>query len=163
MIKATMEVTFNFFKKLCFDSWRFKNLVLACDEYIVIDYVKKYYAIEVNASGEVHGDEDILGKIMNVIDSLKLEAEKANEGRKQHLDPRLDDVFLPAMNALMVIVFLSIGNKRVRLHKEKVVTLKAAMKKNIDENYEVNGQIKLLEDLKNRILRERGIEAKKST
>jgi len=122
-------------------------MVLACDEYIILDYVKRYYSAGEQIDHKA--DEDILARIMDIIDQLKAQGEKRSKS------DRYDKVFSPAMNAVMVIVFLSIGNKRVRLHKEKIVTLKSDMKKRQDECVDVSGQIKLLEDLKNRIAKER--------
>jgi len=146
-----MEETHALFKKITFDAWRFKNMILACDEYVVIDSLKRYFVAEGESEGTL-ADEHILSKIMTIIDAIKIEAEKVYEKKK---DENVKHVFLPAMNALMVVVFLSIGTKRVKIHKEKIVTLKAENKKKNEENYEIDGQVKLLDDLRARIIRER--------
>jgi len=121
MKKAIMEETHALFKKITFDAWRFKNMILACDEYVVIDSLKRYFVAEGESEGTL-ADEHILSKIMTIIDAIKIEAEKVYEKKK---DENVKHVFLPAMNALMVVVFLSIGTKRVKIHKEKNCDVKS--------------------------------------
>ena len=42
MMKITMEVTFDIFRKKCFDVWKFKNMILNNKEYIIMKK-KTYY------------------------------------------------------------------------------------------------------------------------
>jgi hypothetical protein len=115
----TMEVTFEFFKKKCFDAWRFKNILLAADEYVILDYVKKLY-VEIQDPNPLKCEEQILGKIMTILDDLKKDAEEIDKNKKSSV---LAKVYWPLMNTLMTIIFLSIGNKRVKIHKEKIDTV----------------------------------------
>ena len=43
MEKVTMEVTFEFFKHICFDIWKFKNMVNSSEEYVVMDKIRRYF------------------------------------------------------------------------------------------------------------------------
>lgn len=150
--KVTMDVTFNNYKRFCFDPWKFKNQVLAAEEYIILEYVKRLFIQEIgnNVSAERY-DEEILGKIMNSLDAIKAEAEGLDKNKRSK---NLEKIFWPLINTLMIIVFLSIGNKRVKLHRERIQKLQGENKKRNDENTEMLGQIKLLEDLKVKISKE---------
>jgi hypothetical protein len=94
------EVTFEFYKKLCFDSWRFKNQVLACNEFIIV-------------SVEGGRKEDYsLRKIMDILDELRIESDK-------HKTKDDMNIFWPLIDTLMVIVYLSIIYKRSKQHRDE--------------------------------------------
>ena len=73
MEKITMEVTFEFFRHLCFDIWKFKNMVHSSEEYIVMDKVRRYFP-DRESNGRSK-DENILDTLMNIIDGIKQEEE----------------------------------------------------------------------------------------
>ncbi len=73
MEKITMEVTFEFFRHLCFDIWKFKNMVHSSEEYIVMDKVRRYFP-DRESNGRSK-DENILDTLMNIIEGIKQEEE----------------------------------------------------------------------------------------
>ena len=73
MEKITMEVTFEYFKHICFDIWKFKNMVHSSEEYIVMDKVRRYFP-DRESNGRSK-DENILDTLMNIIDGIKQEEE----------------------------------------------------------------------------------------
>ena len=73
MEKITMEVTFEFFKHICFDIWKFKNMVHSSEEYVVMDKVRRYFP-DRESNGRSK-DENILDTLMNIIDGIKQEEE----------------------------------------------------------------------------------------
>ena len=73
MEKITMEVTFEFFKHICFDIWKFKNMVHSSEEYVVMDKVRRYFP-DRESNGRSK-DENILDTLMNMIDGIKQEEE----------------------------------------------------------------------------------------
>ena len=73
MEKITMEVTFEYFKHICFDIWKFKNMVHSSEEYIVMDKVRRYFP-DRESNGRSK-DENILDTLMNIIDGIKQEGE----------------------------------------------------------------------------------------
>ena len=73
MEKITMEVTFEFFRHLCFDIWKFKNMVHSSEEYIVMDKVRRYFP-DRESNGRSK-DENILDTLMSIIDGIKQEEE----------------------------------------------------------------------------------------
>lgn len=70
--QVTMDVTFNMFKTLCFDVWKFKNIINSADEYVVLDKVRKYFPEETSRTNK---DEAILNKMMDIIENIKQEEE----------------------------------------------------------------------------------------
>ena len=71
IIKITMEVTFNMFKKIFYDIYKLKNIMLSKDEYIIMDKIRSYFPEK-----EVPGrspDELVLNQLMNIIESIKAE------------------------------------------------------------------------------------------
>ena len=73
MEKITMEVTFEFFKHICFDIWKFKNMVHSSEEYVVMDKVRRYFP-DRESNGRSK-DENILDTLMSIIDGIKQEEE----------------------------------------------------------------------------------------
>ena len=70
--QVTMQVTFDLYKKLLFDIWKFKNIIHNSDEYVVLDKVRKYFPDD---NSNQNKDEDILNKMMNIIEEIKQEEE----------------------------------------------------------------------------------------
>ena len=73
MEKITMEVTFEFFKHICFDIWKFKNMVHSSEEYVVMDKVRRYFP-DRESNGRSK-DENILDTLMSIIEGIKQEEE----------------------------------------------------------------------------------------
>jgi len=73
MIKITMDVTFEMFKKLFFDIYKLKNIILSNDEYVILDKIRSYFP-EKNIPGRTQ-DEIALNQLMNIIDNIKAEEE----------------------------------------------------------------------------------------
>ncbi len=73
IIKITMEVTFNMFKKVFFDIYKLKNIILSKDEYIIMDKIRTYFP-EKNIPGRSQ-DELALNQLMNIIEQIKAEEE----------------------------------------------------------------------------------------
>ena len=73
MEKITMEVTFEYFKHICFDIWKFKNMVHSSEEYVVMDKVRRYFP-DRESNGRSK-DENILDTLMSIIDGIKQEEE----------------------------------------------------------------------------------------
>lgn len=72
MKNVTMEVTFQLFQKLCFDVWKFKNMINSSEDYIVLDKIRRLFPEDGSRSNQ---DEVILDKIMDLIENLKQEEE----------------------------------------------------------------------------------------
>jgi hypothetical protein len=92
---------------------------------------------------------------------------EARELNKEKLIKRksvsnLSDVFLPAMITIRTLVFLTIGSKRVKKFKEDMEKEKAIIKKKDSENSELEGQIKLLEEVKLRVKKDNLVESNKN-
>jgi hypothetical protein len=73
MIQITMDVTFKMFKKIFFDIYKLKNIILSNQEYIIMDKIKNYFP-EKNIPGRTQ-DEIALNQLMNIIDNIKAEEE----------------------------------------------------------------------------------------
>ena len=73
MIKITMEVTFDMFKKIFFDIYKLKNIILSNDEYVIMDKIRNYFP-EKNVAGRSQ-DEIALNQLLNIIDNIKAEEE----------------------------------------------------------------------------------------
>lgn len=150
-VKVTKEVIFKLYKKICFNAWQFKNVFLAAEEFILLDYLKKYLLgfsdKNVPAAKE---EEEALGILMNILTNLKDQAEvltieererlnilyrarekseTIGEARKELKDVRvqnkerhikrievnnLNSLFLPSMLTIRTIIFLTIGNRRIK-------------------------------------------------
>jgi len=70
--KVTMEVIYEMFKKICFDVWKFKNMIYNNEEYIVMDKMRKYFP---EYNNDRSRDENILNTMMNIIENIKQEEE----------------------------------------------------------------------------------------
>ena len=151
-VTTTKEVVFSFFKRICFNAWHFKNIFLCAEEFILVEYFKRYLLnlLDRNVRPD-REDEEALGILMNLLANFKDIAEmlsvdekdrplvlervnsnvtigeairEINEVRKnanQKLVKRvkvkhLNDIFLPAMLAIRTIIFMTIGNKRIKTY-----------------------------------------------
>ena len=107
MIQITMEVTFKMFKKIFFDIYKLKNIILSSQEYIILDKIKNYFP-EKNIVGRTQ-DEIAFSQLMNIIDNIRAEEEiiycdltpaknkieeysKSNENNKTTAQERLETI-----------------------------------------------------------------------
>ena len=107
MIQITMEVTFKMFKKIFFDIYKLKNIILSNQEYIILDKIKNYFP-EKNIVGRTQ-DEIAFSQLMNIIDNIRAEEEiiycdltpaknkieeysKSNENNKTTAQERLETI-----------------------------------------------------------------------
>ena len=133
MIQITMDVTFKMFKKVFFDIYKLKNIVLSNQEYIIMDKIKNYFP-EKNIPGRTQ-DEIALNQLMNILDNIKAEEEiiycdlkqakqkieeysKSNENNKTTAQERLE---------LIVQKITEVQNKVNNLDKSKVPLVKNAV------------------------------------
>jgi hypothetical protein len=159
-VSTTKEVIFKLFKKLCFNAWQFKNVFLAGEDFILIEYFKKYLLglsdKNVPAAKE---EEEALGILMSILTNLKDQAEvltieegerlnilerarekgvSIGEAKKELKEvrlankekgikkidvPNLHNVFLPAMLTVRTIVFLTIGNRRIKSYSDTITNV----------------------------------------
>jgi hypothetical protein len=68
-----MDITFKMFKKLFFDIYKIKNVILSNNEYIIMDKIRNYFP-EKNIPGRTQ-EEIALNQLMNIIDNIKAEEE----------------------------------------------------------------------------------------
>ena len=133
MIQITMDVTFKMFKKVFFDIYKLKNIVLSNQEYIIMDKIKNYFP-EKNIPGRTQ-DEIALNQLMNILDNIKAEEEiiycdlkqakqkieeysKSNENNKTTAQERLE---------LIVQKITEVQNKVNNIDKSKVPLVKNAV------------------------------------
>jgi hypothetical protein len=164
-VRVTKEVIFKLFKRFCFNAWQFKNVFLAAEEFILLDYLKKYLLglsdKNVPAAKE---EEEALGILMNILTNLKDQAEvltieqserlnilyrarekgeTIGEARKELKDVRaqnrekhikrievsnLNSVFLPSMLTIRTIIFLTIGNRRIKSYGDIIANVRKICK-----------------------------------
>ena len=133
MIQITMDVTFKMFKKIFFDIYKLKNIILSNQEYIIMDKIKNYFP-EKNIPGRTQ-DEIALNQLMNILDNIKAEEEiiycdlkqakqkieeysKSNENNKTTAQERLE---------LIVQKITEVQNKVNNTDKSKVPLVKNAV------------------------------------
>ena len=73
MIKITMDVTFQMFKKKFFDIYKLKNIILSNEEYIIMDKIRNYFPQKYIKNRTQ--DEIALNQLMNIIDNIRAEEE----------------------------------------------------------------------------------------
>jgi hypothetical protein len=225
--KVTMEVVFEMFVKICFDVWKFKNLIYNNEEYIVMDKMRKYFPEYHNDRSR---DENILNTMMNMIESIKQEEEiiycdlgpakktlmeyKERSKKTEAIDrlekiinkiekvqnelsndstklvrPQIEEItkliklipddkekklfvdnlkddnrlynrFLPLTNILMVVLFISIGQKRDKNYLKKIDKATEEINSLKQKNQEMNGKLQLLKEVKEKIGNENEGETK---
>ena len=218
--RVTMDVTFEMFKQLCFDVWKFKNIINSAEEYVVLDKVRRYFPDDPTKTNK---DEASLDKMMDIIDNIKQEQEliycdlkyARNTVREyerstgpdkakisssierlnkiidkiQHIQDtlkatpdallkkeveeirmlikaipddkerklftdnlydsqRLYDQYLPLTTLLMVVSFISIGNKRTKGYNDKIDTIMKTNEEMKLQNKEYEGKLEVLNEIK---------------
>jgi serine/threonine protein kinase len=63
-----MDVTFDLFKKVFFDIYKLKNIILSTDEYIIMNKVRNYFPKKISQGRSQ--DEIALNQLMNIIESI---------------------------------------------------------------------------------------------
>ena len=133
MIQITMDVTFKMFKKIFFDIYKLKNIILSNQEYIIMDKIKNYFP-EKNIPGRTQ-DEIALNQLMNILENIKAEEEiiycdlkqakqkieeyaKSNENNKTTAQERLE---------IIVKKITEVQNKVNNTDKSKVPLVKNAV------------------------------------
>lgn len=218
----TMKVTFSIFVHNCFDVWKFKNIINSCEEYVVMDKVRKYFPSNPSDSNRTNRDENILNTLMDMIEGIKSEEEiiycdlgpakakvaeyesnnAANssaierlkkiisqienvqnilrndstalirveveeikkaikaipDDKEQNLfkdnlrnESRLYDRFLPLTNLLMVVSFISIGQKRNKGYEERIEKANKEISQLKMINNEISGKKTLLCEVKEKL------------
>lgn len=140
--KKVSLVTFDFFKKNCFNAWKFKNIILACEEYVIHEYQR------------VNGELPSLDKVAEEFVALKKEAEKYH-------DELAEKVFWPLINAVLVIIYSSIAKKRSETYKDNIEASKKVIVGLEDEKNDNHGKIVMLEEIKSKIIRSSGMSPQK--
>ena len=156
-VDTTKEVIFSLYKKFCFNAWHFKNIFLAAEEFILIEYFKRYL-LTLSDNPNIppnKEEEEALGILMKQIAYFKDLAEiltieeKERETVLQRVNDKvtigealkeinevkknsnqksikrvkvenLNDIFLPAMLCIRTIIFMTIGNKRIKSYSENM-------------------------------------------
>lgn len=131
--KIISKVTFEFFKKNCFNAWKFKNLILACDEYVIHEYQRE------------NGELPTLEKISLELVKIKSEAEKVQ-------DELAVNVFWPLANSVLTIVYNSIANRKLTSYNDTITKSKANISKLEAEKNDNHGKIIILEEVRNKIM-----------
>lgn len=131
--KIVAKVTFEFFKKNCFNAWKFKNLVLASDEYVIHEYQRE------------NGELPTLEKISLELVKIKSEAEKIQ-------DELAVNVFWPLANAVLTIVYNSIANRKLVSYNDTITKSKSNISKLEAEKNDNHGKIIILEEVRNKIM-----------
>lgn len=131
--KIVAKVTFDFFKRNCFNAWKFKNLILACDEYVIHEYQRE------------NGELPTLEKISLELIKIKAEAEKIQ-------DEQAVNVFWPLANAVLTIVYNSIATKKMVGYNEVINKSKGSILKYDAEKNDNHGKIVILEEVKSKIV-----------
>ena len=140
--KKVSLVTFDFFKKNCFNAWKFKNIILACEEYVIHEYQR------------VNGELPSLDKVAEEFVALKKEAEKYH-------DELAEKVFWPLINAVLVVIYSSIAKKRSETYKDTIEASKKIIAGLEVEKNDNHGKIVMLEEIKSKIIRSSAISPQK--
>jgi hypothetical protein len=123
----------NFFiKKNCFNAWRFKNLVLCSDEYIIHEYQRENEVLPT------------LEKIAMLLLKLKDDAEKIK-------DKDAEKIYWPLINAVLVTVYSSIARRKLDTYNDNNDALKATVEKLEAQKNECKGKITVLNEVRGKI------------
>lgn len=130
-----IKIFFKFYyyiKKNCFNAWRFKNMVLAADEYIIHEYQRE------------NGELPTLEKIAIHLLKLKDEAEKIR-------DENAEKIYWPLINAVLVTVYSSIARRKLDTYNDNNNALKAIIEKLEAQKNEYKGKITVLNEVRGKI------------
>lgn len=130
----THKVTFGFYKKICYNAWKLKNLILASDYYIIPEHQR------------VGGKLPCLEDAWQELTELKKEMETIN-------DEMAKQVFWPLCNAILVVVFQSITNKRMDAYSNQLSLCVHKLNRLKLEKKVNYSKLEILEEVKSKILK----------
>jgi len=130
--RILMSVTFEFYKKLCFNSWSFKNHMLASEEFVIHDYQK---------------EDGVLPSMEKVAESLIKLKQEAESKR----DEEAEAIFWPLINAVLVIVYTSMARRRLDAYNERIENCNKNIKKLTTDKNECTGKISVLNEVKGKV------------
>lgn len=128
--KIVNRIIFENYKKFCFNAWKFKNEVLAKEEFIVYEY---------------QGKDNVrpsLEEIIVYLQGIKDEVESLQ-------DDYAEEIFWPLTNAIIISVYITIGQQRIKNHHTNIGKYKSNSEKLSREISEMKGKKQTLIDLKN--------------
>ena len=131
IIKITMEVTFKLFKKLFYDIYKLKNIILSNEEYIVMDKIRNYFP-ERNIPGRTQ-DELVLNQLMNIVESIKEEQEIIYCDLKPAMQKIEEYKTNTEQNPTTAIENLNIIVDKIKIVQEKVNDEGALVKTEVEE------------------------------
>jgi hypothetical protein len=126
------SITFEYYKKLCYNAWRFKNQILAAEEFVIHEFQKD-------------GKEVVtLEKMAVTMNSLKKEAEK-------YKDETAEKIFWPLINSILVVIYSTIAKKRKITYEELIEKSNKRIEGFEAEKNDNKGKIYLLNEMKIKI------------
>jgi hypothetical protein len=167
LFKIYNDITFNIFKKRCFDAYKFKNQLLNYDDWVVDE--RFVYFVDTNPpikdkDGRIikpiplSKRQTIYSNELNIIKLNTLDyatnaiRDLKNEAMKYEGDQELEKIFMPLIDVVQNMIFIRICRTRLEQHKNKL----AELRKNVlDKNKQIteyNGKIELLKELKKKML-----------
>jgi len=123
-----MEETHKYFKRICYESNKFKNLILCQDEFIITDCVRRCFSLQSSSENDNGILESICNSVEEIRTAIKSNLEKSKAAKR---------VYYPAVNALMELIYATIGVKRLRSHREKISNITVSISKMEEENSEI--------------------------
>lgn len=133
------SITFDNYKKICYNSWRFKNQILAAEEFVIHEFQKE-------------GKEVMtLEKFAITMNGLKKEAEK-------YKDEIAEKIFWPLINSILVVIYSTIARKRKTTYEENIEKSNKKIEGFEAEKNDNKGKINLLEEMKRKILKNSSIQ-----
>lgn len=133
------SITFDNYKKICYNSWRFKNQILAAEEFVIHEFQKE-------------GKEVMtLEKFAITMNGLKKEAEK-------YKDENAEKIFWPLINSILVVIYSTIARKRKATYEENIEKSNRKIEGFEAEKNDNKGKINLLEEMKKKILKNSSIQ-----
>ena len=126
------RIFFSHLQKNCFNAWKFKNLVLAAEEYVIHEFQRE------------KGELPTLEHTSLILIALKEEAEKIR-------DEFAEKIFWPLINAVLVTVYTSIAKRKLEVYEEQGKKIETYIKKLDSEKSECIGKISVLKEVKTRI------------
>jgi hypothetical protein len=98
-VKTTKDVIMELFKKICFNAWQFKNIFLACEEFILMEHLKKYLIkfLPENVP-ESKQEEEALGVLLKNIEVLLEEMEllTIEPAKRQEVKEKAKNAYITA-------------------------------------------------------------------
>jgi hypothetical protein len=134
-----ISITYDNYKKFCYNSWRFKNQILAAEEFVIHEFQKD-------------GKEVMtLEKFAITMNGLKKEAEK-------YKDENAEKIFWPLINSILVVIYSTIARKRKATYEENIEKSNKKIEGFEAEKNDNKGKINLLEEMKRKILKNSSIQ-----